>query len=86
MYTLNINDYVRVRLNNYGRSILIQKRTDLNELIRKAGGEGLGEISFKVDAEGYSEKKMQLHSFMHTFGHYMTFSDELPFHEEIEII
>jgi len=77
---LNINDTVKVKLNDYGREYLRKQHEELFELC-------LGRVPYnprKEDEEGYSS--WQLWDLMNTFGPatYLG-ATELPFETEIVI-
>lgn len=73
----NINDYVKVKLTNYGIEILKQQH---DELKNKFGGD-IGEFDLKLDSEGYYET--QLWSLMSDLGQYCIMGRELPFETNI---
>lgn len=83
-FKFNINDYVKVKLNDTGVSILKNKHDELNKLIIGTGGKGLGDFELKVDEEGYT--KFQLWHLMNTFGDSMIMGSETPFDTEIVFI
>jgi len=67
---VNINNYVKVKLTNYGLNILKSKHKEFEQL--------------KTDKEGYTE--FQLWELMNIFGAYMYLSSvNLPFEHDIEI-
>lgn len=68
MYKFNINDFIKVKLTEYGKKIY-EHRYD--EMIRKYPHlrSILSNPELKVDKDGYSE--FQLHEFMDCFGSYM---------------
>lgn len=77
----NINNYVRVKLNDYGRQILLEqfleRRAIRPDVFREFN-------LLQEDNEGWS--KWQMWNFMNTFGEYVHLGAELPFEAEIEIV
>ena len=82
-FKVNINDYVKVKLNDLGISILKAKRDELNKMIRANGGKDFGELELKVDEEGYA--KFPLWELMNTFGDVMVMGLEVPFETDIVV-
>lgn len=80
-FKFNINDYVKVKLNDLGISILKAKRDELNKTIHANGGKVFGEFELKVDEEGYV--KFPLWELMNTFGDVMVMGLEVPFETDI---
>ncbi len=78
---VNINDYVKVKLNDLGVSVLKEKHDNLNKMIHARGGNGLGEFELKVDEDGYT--KFPLWDLMNIFGHLMVMGFEVPFETDI---
>lgn len=75
----NVNEYVKVRLTDYGLSILEQ---DWNEIRAQAPSLGPWKPP-AIDADGYS--KHQLWSLMNHFGPHIGMGMKLPFETEIII-
>lgn len=82
-FKLNINEYVKVKINDLGISILKARHDELNKMIHANGGKGLGEFELKVDEDGYA--KFPLWDLMNTFGHVMGMGFEVPFETDIII-
>ena len=75
----NVNNYVKVKLNEAGLNELKRQHYELSKVIPN-----LREFRVpKTDQDGYS--KWQLHSLMNTFGHMMTLSNEVAFDAVIKI-
>lgn len=83
-FKFNINYNVKVKLTDYGVSILKQRHYDLDQSIRAHGGKGLGEFKDRRDKEGY--QTFQMWSLMETFGEYMSIGSPLVFETEIIIM
>ena len=69
----NLNDYIKVKLTEYGRMIYRESFVRL----------GLQEPKINVDEEGYT--RFQIWVFMETFGDKMRMACELPCETNIEI-
>jgi hypothetical protein len=80
-FKLNVNEYVKVKLNDLGISILKERHDELNKRIHANGGKGFGEFELKVDEEGYT--KFPLWDLMNTFGHAMVIGFDVPFETDI---
>lgn len=77
----NINNYVKVRLTDRGREILLEQHNDLN-CFRTT--EHLSPLDYnppKEDGEGYS--RWQMWSLINTFGEYTCIGKEPPFETDI---
>ena len=69
----NVNNYVKVKLNDVGLTELERQHNELKEIVPT-----LGEFKNpKVDEDGYSE--FQIHCFMNLFGHIMIMGMACPF-------
>lgn len=77
MFEVNFNDQVKVKLTDYGLSILQQERESLNKRIRSMGGEGLGPYAPKTDEEGYTT--FQIWDLMNRLGAFMALGKKVPF-------
>lgn len=77
MFEVNFNDQVKVKLTDYGLSILRQERESINKRIRSMGGEGLGPYVPKTDEDGYTS--FQIWDLMHRLGPYMSIGFKPPF-------
>ncbi len=78
--TVNINNFVKVKLNEKGLAELQAQHTELKKVFPR--------ISYEftppdVDSDGYSE--FQLWALMQTFGHLMRLGDDPPFDTAIKI-
>lgn len=80
-FQVNINDNVKVKLNELGINILKEQRDELNKALTKNGAKGLGDYEPKVDEEGYTT--FQLWSLMQTFGEHLSLGFKIPFEPEI---
>lgn len=80
-FKFNVNEYVKVKLNDLGISILKARHNELNGMIRARGGKGFGEFELKVDEEGYT--KFPLWELMNIFGHAMVMGLDVPFETNI---
>ncbi len=69
----NLNDYIKVKLTEYGRKIYISSFTSL----------GLPEPHIKIDEEGYTQ--FQMHDFINTFGKYIYMCCEMPCETTVQI-
>lgn len=69
MKALNLNDVIKVKLTDFGKKIYYHQYDELNELIKKNGGNPIKPKFPKVDENDYSE--FQLWDFMYIYGGYM---------------
>lgn len=69
----NLNDYIKVKLTEYGRKIYRSSFISL----------GLPEPHINVDEEGYT--RFQMHDFINTFGEYIHVGCEMPCEPTIQI-
>jgi hypothetical protein len=76
----NVNDGVRIKLNDIGREILRQQNI---EFVERSSGKFWPSMP-KEDADGWSE--WQLWDVMHRFGDHMRLGMVVPFETAIEII
>ncbi|MBW1853066.1 MAG: hypothetical protein JRJ00_00025 [Deltaproteobacteria bacterium] len=74
----NINDYVKVKLNQEGRNIYFDRDKRLND---SYGREIIKPRTPEVDKEGYS--KFQMHELMSLYGEHLTIGGITPFETEI---
>lgn len=79
----NINDYVKVKLTEKGKYIYYHQFDDINECIRKIGGNPLNPIELKYDDDGYVE--FQLWHLMEIFGEHLFNGCEVPFNTTIRL-
>jgi hypothetical protein len=82
-FKVNANMGVKVRLTDFGISILKEQHNELNKRIKDHGGQGLGEFELRLDEEGYYST--QLWMLMSKFGHVMSMTNKIPFHLDIII-
>lgn len=80
----NINEYVKVKLNQSGKDILIKQREELNKTYQSKGLEGFGPYEFKEDENGYV--KFQFHELMRTFGHHIPLGFNPPFEPTVLLV
>lgn len=80
--TINLNDFVKVKLNDMGKAIYCRETEELNEIIKAHGGRPLEIHMPDVDEDGYTT--FQLHSLITLFGPHITLGKSLPF--EIDIL
>lgn len=80
--TVNLNEYVMVKLTEKGKSILKRRHDNLNQSILARGGTGLGEWKDPSDKEGYY--KTQLWILIDVFGKETHLGTEHPY--ELDII
>jgi hypothetical protein len=76
-FKVNANMEVKVKLTDFGISILKRQHDELNEHIKERGGKGLGEFELRLDEEGYY--CTQLWMLMSKFGHEMSMGIKIPF-------
>lgn len=77
----NVNNYVRVKLNDYGKGILFRQFEERHERFPKVFREF---ILPKEDSDGWS--KWQMWDLMATFGGEIALGREVPFDTVIEIL
>lgn len=80
---VNANQFVKVKLNELGISILKEQHDDLNRRIHERGGKGLGEFELRLDSDGYY--RTQLWILMWKFGDSMKAGIQQPFDMDIII-
>lgn len=78
----NINEYVYVKLTDYGKTILKEKRKRFNEMLTSKGLKPLESNVVEIDDQGYS--KFQLWELMNTFGNFIDVHHQLPFETNIK--
>lgn len=78
MKKININEYIKVKLNDKGRKILYDQYLHYRKHVT-----GLKFKEPQEDSEGYS--KWQLWHFMQTFGPEIALGNDLPFDADILI-
>ena len=76
-FKVNANEMVKVKLTEYGISILKQQHEELDAFVKEQGGKGMGEFKLHLDEDGYY--KTQLWMLMSNFGHVMHMGIENPF-------
>lgn len=62
----NLNEYIHVRLTDYGRKILLDRHDALNKMFQDKCKQGLPPLIIQVDSDGYT--KFQAWDFMQIFG------------------
>lgn len=82
-FKVNANMGVKVKLTDVGVSILKAQHDELNQHFKSRGAKGLGEFKTNLDDNGYYQT--QLWSLMHTFGPYISPTQENPFDLDIII-
>jgi hypothetical protein len=82
-FKVNFNEQVKVKLTDFGISILKERRNELNKQIEKRGGKGFGEYEVRKDKDGYTN--FQLWDLMNTFGNNMTLASKMCFDADIII-
>lgn len=80
-YRVNINQYVKVKLTQYGINELKQQRETLNNRLKNRGGAGLGGYEPKIDKYGYT--KFQVWDLMQRLGGVIQLGGKPPFDTEI---
>lgn len=78
----NINDSVKVKLNDHGREILKQKHEMLFKVLGIPRYREF--VPPQEDEQGWS--KWQLWDLMQTFGTHISLGSKVPFETEIEIV
>ncbi len=66
---INLNDFIKVKLTDYGKEIYYHKDDDFNAYLSKRGLELFKPHFPKVDEDG--KTKFQLWDFMKIYGNYM---------------
>ena len=69
----NLNNYIKVKLTEYGRKIYRSSFVTL----------GLPEPRINIDEDGYT--RFQIHDFVHVFGKYVCIGNDLPCEPNIQI-
>lgn len=82
-FKVNANMHVKVKLTDFGISILENQHNELNKEIKMRGGKGLGAFHLQLDKDGYY--CTQIWMLMSKFGHVMSMTNEIPFHLDIII-
>lgn len=67
--TINLNDFVKVKLTDLGKDIYYHRFDTVNEIIIKRGGNPITPHMPKVDSEG--KTKIQLWDFITLYGGYI---------------
>lgn len=84
-FRVNVNNYVKVKLNKFGIDILKNEHYALYDRI-KEGAPGIETPVFKLSLDERGYHRMQMWDFMNVFGEYMTIGSQMPFDANIEII
>ena len=74
---LNINEYVKVKLNETGLDIYIKRMKEINESLKEKGTDLEFPLYPVRDDKGYV--KFQLWDLMELFGEYLRVGEEIPF-------
>ena len=80
-FEFNINNYVKVKLNDKGIEILKDRHEELNRRLAMFGGKGFDKFKLRVDSEGYY--KTQMWSLMEMFGESIGIGFECVFETNI---
>lgn len=67
--TINLNDFVKVKLTDLGKNLYYHRFDMINEVIIKRGGVPITPHMPKVDSEG--KTKIQLWDFIELYGNYI---------------
>lgn len=79
----NVNDVVRVKLNDHGRAIAKARTDSLSAFIVARGGQPFEHRSKPEDADGWSE--WQAWELMQVFGEHVGMGMDMPFETTIEV-
>lgn len=74
MWGVNLNQNIKVKLNDLGKEIYYHRFDEVNEQIKRHGGKPIKPTMPKVDAEGYTQ--FQIWHFMNLYGKYMEMCSE----------
>lgn len=77
VHVINLNDIVKVKLNDIGKDICYHKYDEVNEVIRRNGGRLIELRMPEVDDEGYTA--FQLWELMMLFGPHIALGEQPPF-------
>jgi hypothetical protein len=83
MWGVNLNQTIKVKLNDLGKEIYYHRFDEVNEQIKSHGGKPITPTMPKVDAEGYTQ--FQMWQFMNMYGKYMEMCGE-PVLETLDVI
>ena len=67
--TINLNDWVKVKLTDLGKDVYYHRFDEVNEFIKKRGGKPITPHMPAVDSEG--KTKIQLWDFIELYGDYI---------------
>lgn len=67
--TINLNDYVKVKLTDLGKDIYYHRFDQVNKYIKERGGKPITPYMPKVDSEG--KTKIQLWEFIELYGNHI---------------
>lgn len=70
MKRINVNEIIKVKLNDYGKDIFYHRDDELNKVIVSYGGTPIEPRFPEVDKDGLAE--FQLWDFMKLYGKYFT--------------
>lgn len=83
MWGVNLNQTIKVKLNDLGKEIYYHQYDEVNERIKRNGDKPIKPTMPKVDADGYTE--FQIWKFMNLYGEYMEMCGE-PVLETLDVI
>lgn len=81
---VNVNEQVKVKLNEYGVRILLEQHIELNRELQSRGEFGLGRFILHTDSQGYATFKIW--QLMSKFGNKLYAGAKMPFDSDIIII
>lgn len=82
--TINLNEHVKVKLNDRGKDIFYHQYDDLNLFIKVQGGKLIEPCMPEVDADGYTS--IQLWELMNIFGPHIGMGLPIPFENNAIVI
>lgn len=80
-FKINFNEYVKVKLTQYGVDILRLRHESLDRQLKKNGYGELGPFKLEMDDEGYT--KFQIWRLINIFGDYVHEGMEQPFESDM---
>lgn len=81
---LNMNDFVKVKLNNRGKIIFYHQFDNLNLFVKVHGGKPIEPPTLEVDTDGYTS--IQLWELMKIFGPHIGMGMPVPFENNAIVI
>ncbi len=82
--TINLNEFVKVKLKDHGKAIFYHQFDDLNMFINVQGGKTIEPRMPEVDADGYTS--IQLWELMKIFGPHIGMGMPTPFENNAVVI